>query len=147
MYILAILHESLSLSLSLLPSLPPPSSLSLSLSLSLSTHYLIHTVCHFFSTNIQTTDSSLYKNITEYVLFTPIYTCTCTYTLATSPSPSHSRHTCSRVSLSQWTYNLCLDHVANSLVESMNMMRLKVTNNGTDVVQYFFNERHHLQRL
>lgn len=44
-------------------------------------------------------------------------------------------------------HHLCLYHVANSLVEGVDLVGLEVTDDGTDVVQYLFDEWHHLQTL
>ncbi len=44
-------------------------------------------------------------------------------------------------------YHLCLDHVADCLVEGVHLVGLEVAYDGSDVVQNVFNERHHLQLL
>lgn len=45
------------------------------------------------------------------------------------------------------SHRLSLDHVADSLIESVHLVRLQVTHNGPDVVEDLFNERHDLQWL
>lgn len=45
------------------------------------------------------------------------------------------------------SYHLCLDHVADSLIEGVHLVWLEVTDDGPDVVQDVLNEWHHLQCL
>lgn len=45
------------------------------------------------------------------------------------------------------THSLCLYHVAYSLVERVDLVRLKVADDGSDVVEYLFYKRHHFLGL
>lgn len=45
------------------------------------------------------------------------------------------------------THHLCLYHIADCLVKGVHLLWLKVHDDGTDVVQYLFNEWHYLQGL
>ena len=45
------------------------------------------------------------------------------------------------------THNLCLYHIAHSLIKGMDVVWLEVTDDGPDVVEDLFNERHDLHRL
>ena len=57
-------------------------------------------------------------------------------------------HVCTRSTVHLVSsHRLSLDHVAHSLIESVHLVRLQVTHNGTDVVEDLFNERHDLQWL
>ena len=45
------------------------------------------------------------------------------------------------------THSLCLYHVAHGLVECVDLVRLKVADDGSDVVEYLFYKRHHFLGL
>ena len=45
------------------------------------------------------------------------------------------------------TYHLGLDHVSHGLIESVHLLRLKVTDDGADVVEDLLDEGHDLKRL
>ena len=45
------------------------------------------------------------------------------------------------------THHLCLNHVADGLVEGVDLVRLEIADDGSDVVEDLLDERHHLQLL
>ena len=73
--------------------------------------------------------------VLSLVTFLNLYT----DTFPLNPPPTSPFHT--------HTHHLCLNHVADGLVEGVDLVRLEVADDGSDVVEDLFDERHHLQLL